>query len=170
MGGETIKAAVARAVEYLTDNRAAARYRDSVARAVLRDGLVVDVTGPDGEMVTTDMSTSIGGTGSAPSPGWLLRAATASCVATLIALRAASLDVELDGLEVSVDSESDDLGILGIDAATPAGPLSASVVVLLRSSSADADQLREIAAWGAEHCPVLDGLRRAIPVEIGVEV
>lgn len=52
------------------------------------------------------MATSVGGTGSAPSPGWLLRAAVASCVTTLIAMRAATLDVALDSLAVTVDSES----------------------------------------------------------------
>ena len=165
----SIKQAVASAVEHLTDHPSEARYRDSVARAVLRHGLVVDVTGPTGESVTTDMPPSIGGTGSGPSPGWLSRASTASCVATLIALRAASLDVVLDGLAVIVDSESDDRGILGTDAATPPGPLSVKVVVQLRAGGADAAQLRDIATWGAEHCPVLDGLRRSVPVEVSIE-
>ena len=44
--------------------------------------------------------------------GWLLRAATASCLATLIAMEAALDGVELSSLEVTVDSQSDDLGIV----------------------------------------------------------
>ena len=62
-------------------------------------------------------STGVGGGGPAPSPGWLLRAANASCIATLIAMRAAELGARLDGLEVVVDSESDDAGLLDIDPA-----------------------------------------------------
>jgi hypothetical protein len=37
-------------------------------------------------------------------------------------LRAATLDVAIEGLGVTVDSESDDRGILAIDASVPAGP------------------------------------------------
>ncbi len=133
-----------------------------IAQAVLRSGLVVDVSGPGGEAVTTDMVTSVGGTGSAPSPGWLLRAAAASCVATLVALRAATLDVAVESLEVTVDSESDDRGILGIDPAVPAGPLSLRVAVHVHAPGAEADQLRGIVAWGVDHCPVIDAVRRAI--------
>ena len=169
MGGEAIKLALAGAVEYLTANPAEARYRDSAARAVLRAGLVVDVAGPGGEAVTTDMTSSVGGTGSAPSPGWLLRAAEASCVATFIAMRAATLDIALESLEVSVDSESDDRGILGIDAATPAGPLSVRVAVVVRAPGADVEQLREIVTWGVEHCPVTDAVQRAVPLEVTIE-
>jgi uncharacterized OsmC-like protein len=165
----TIKAAVAGAVEYLSAHPAEARYRDGAARAVLGRGLLVEVTGPAGETVSTDMPTSIGGAASAASPGWLLRAAVASCVATVIAMRAAMLDVVIESLEVSVDSESDDRGILGIDAATPAGPLSAKVHVRLAASSADNDQLQAIVAWGTEHCPALDALVRSVPTEVRLE-
>jgi uncharacterized OsmC-like protein len=169
VSGEGIREAMARAVEYLTAHPDEARYRDNAARAVLRDGLVVDVGGSGGESVTTDMTTSIGGTGSAPSPGWLLRAATASCVATLIALRAATLGLDLESLEVGVDSESDDRGILGIDLATPAGPLNVLVAVKVRASGADDRTVRAIIDWAVDHCPVVDALRRSIPTEVRIE-
>jgi uncharacterized OsmC-like protein len=169
MSGETIKLALAGATAYLTANPAEARYRDGAARAVLRDGLVVDTAGPDGEAVTTDMSRSVGGSGSAPSPGWLFRAAAASCAATLIAMRAAMLDVRIGSLEVTVDSESDDRGILGIDPSTPAGPLSVRVAVSVRASGTDADEVRAIIEWGVEHCPVVDAVRRSVPTEITIE-
>lgn len=170
MSADTIKRALAGAVEYLTANPAEAHYRDSIARAVLRGGLVVDVAGPGGEMLHTDMTTSVGGTGSAPSPGWLLRAAVASCATTFIAMRAAMLDVALESLEVSVDSESDDRGILGIDPSTPAGPLSVRIAVAVRAPGVDPQQLSSIVAWGVEHCPVVDAVRRSTPTEIEVEV
>jgi uncharacterized OsmC-like protein len=169
MSSEAIKLALAGATEYLTANPAEARYRDGAARAVLRDGLLVDTAGPDGEAVTTDMSRSVGGSGSAPSPGWLLRAAVASCAATLIAMRAAMLDVVLESLEVTVDSESDDRGVLGIDASTPAGPLSLRIAVSVRAPGTDADGLRSIIEWGVEHCPVVDAVRRSVPTEIAIE-
>ncbi len=73
------------------------------------------VSGADGASLVTDMVTGIGGGGSAPSPGWMFRAAYASCVATLIAMRAAEEGWTLEALEVSIDSESDDRGILATD-------------------------------------------------------
>jgi uncharacterized OsmC-like protein len=164
MAGDSIRDAIRGATEFLTAHPDQARSTDSVATATLVDGLVVRVTGPGGESVTTDMVPSVGGTATAPSPGWLLRAAEASCIATLIAMRAATLGVALDVLEVSVDSESNDLGILGIDDAVPAGPLSVRVSVRLTASATVSATLDEIARWGIRHCPVHDALERAVPV------
>ncbi len=170
MAGNTIATAVASAREYLSAHPDEARYRDSAATAVIEDGLRVRVDGPDGASLTTDMVSAVGGGGSAPSPAWLFRAGYASCVATLIALSAAVEGVELTTLEVTVDSESDDRGILGIDPSVPAGPLSLRVDVRVASPSADEGRLREIVEWGRAHCPVDDLARRAIPVEVAVRV
>ena len=97
--GQRIRAALEAAASHYAANPAEARSTDSVATATLRNGLVVQVEAPTGERITTDMVTSVGGTGTAPSPGWLLRAAEASCVATLITMRAATLGITLDSLE-----------------------------------------------------------------------
>ena len=164
MSEERIRTAIGSAVEYLTAHPADARATDSAAVATLVDGLVVRVTGADGSSITTDMVASVGGTASAPSPGWLLRSAEASCVATLIAMRAAMLGIKLSALEVTVDSESDDRGILGIDESVPAGPLSARVAVRLTADGQDPSTLEEIAHWGVKHCPVCDAMERAVPI------
>lgn len=50
---------------------------------------------------------------------------------TLVAMRAAMLGIILETLEVTVDSQSDDRGLLGIDEAVPAGPLNGRVAVRL---------------------------------------
>jgi uncharacterized OsmC-like protein len=96
---------------YLAEHPEEARYTDSVASAVLEDGLRCRVDGPNGATVYTDMPTGVGGESTAPSPGWLLRAGQASCEATLIMMRAAELGIPLQRVEVVVDSESDDRGI-----------------------------------------------------------
>jgi uncharacterized OsmC-like protein len=164
MGNSAIQSAIRSASEYLAAHPEEARYTDSPATATLVDGLVVRVTGADGASITTDMTTSVGGTASAPSPGWLLRAAEASCVVTLVAMRAATLGITLDTLEVTVDSESDDRGILGIDETVPAGPLTGRVAVRLTAAGVEPATLDEIARWGVKHCPVCDALERAVPV------
>lgn len=170
MPAETIRSAIRAATDYLTEHPDAAVSTDSAATATLVDGLVVHVTGPDGATMTTDMVRSVGGTASAPSPGWLLRAAEASCVATLIAMRAAMLEIKLDEVVVTVDSVSDDRGILGIDERVPAGPLTGRVGVRLAAAGVDPATLEEIARWGVKHCPVCDALERAVPVETEVSI
>jgi uncharacterized OsmC-like protein len=168
MGAAEIRTAIEDARAYLTANPEAARSTDSAATATVVDGLVVQVSGPGGAVLTTDMVPSVGGTATAPSPGWLLRAAESSCVATLIAMRAAMLGIIIETLEVTVDSVSDDRGLLGVDDAIPAGPLSGRVSVRLVAPGADQSVLEEIAAWGVKHCPVCDALERAVPISVEV--
>jgi len=170
MGREEIAAAIAGARTYLTANPAEARYRDSPATATLEDGLRTRVEGPDGAPIVTDMVTGVGGGGTAPGPGWMFRAAHASCVATLIAMHAAVAGIDLERLQVTVDSESDDRGILGIDPDVPAGPLGIRVVVSITAVGADADRARRIVDEGVAHCPVHDLAARAVPVEVVVQI
>ena len=162
--------AVARASAYLAEHPDEARYRDSVATATLGRNLRVDVTGPGGEKVSTDMPRGIGGEATVPSPGWLFRAATASCVASLIGIRAATLGLDLDPgeVEVTVDSESDDRGILGLDDDIAAGALSMKVVVRISDGSVGHEAREAIARWALDHCPVADSAARPVPIELEV--
>ncbi|WP_258803489.1 OsmC family protein [Pseudarthrobacter sp. NS4] len=169
MGNSRIAEAITSAKTYLAAHPDEARYRDSVASAAVEDGLRIRVAGPDGSSLVTDMVAGVGGTGSAPSPGWLFRAAYASCAATLIVMRAAEQGVELSGLEVDVDGESDDRGILGIADDVPAGPASMRVAVRVESA-ADEAAVRDIVEWGLKHCPVDDAVRRAVPVELDLRL
>lgn len=163
-----IGAAVKRASAYLTDHPGDAVYRDSHARARLADGLRVEVEGPGGEKLTTDMPKGIGGGAAMPSPGWYFRAAAAACVASLIGIRAAMTGVDLapDSIEVTVDSESDDRGILGLDDEIPAGALSLRVVVSVRGGAPGREALEALATWAVDHCPVTDTAQRAVPIEV----
>lgn len=164
----SIADSVAKASAYLTSHPEEARYRDSSATARLESGLVVSVSGPAGESLQTDMPLGIGGTATAPSPGWFLRAAEASCVASLIAIRAAATAVTLRSVEVEVDSESDDRGILGLDDTIPAGALSTRVIVTIDALGLDGTQLEELVRWAVEHCPVTDTVSRSVPLEIEI--
>lgn len=166
---ETIRAALEGATGYLSAHADEATYTDSIATATVEAGLRVRTTGPTGESVVTDMPSSVGGTGSAPSAGWLLRAAEASCVATLVTMRAAMLGQVLDALTVTVDSVSDDRGILGMDPSIPAGPLRGRISISISAAGVEAADLERIARWGVDHCPVTDAVRRAVPLEIHLE-
>jgi uncharacterized OsmC-like protein len=162
-----IRDAVIAAEKYLTEHPDEARYTDNEARAVLSGGLAVSVVSPEGFSVSTDMAPSVGGGGTAPSPGWLLRAAQASCLATFIALRAAREGLAVTRVEVIVDSESDDRGTLGLDDSLPAGPISSRARVRIESD-APRDQLEAIVRWADEHCPVQDAVRRAVETRVEI--
>ncbi len=86
---------------------------DKAAVAVIQEGLRCKAEGPNGAVLVSDMPKGVGGGGAAPTPGWFLRAALANCDATVIAMRAAQLGVVLTRLEVTVDSDSDNRGLLG---------------------------------------------------------
>jgi len=160
--------AIGDATAYLQTHPDEARYTDSEAVATLKDSLRVVVGDSAGRTVETDMSTGIGGADSAPSPGWLFRAALAACDVTLIAMRAAVVGIELDDVKVTIDSESNDYGILGIDESVPAGPLSVRTRVSVRAKDADQQAVREVVDWATAHCPVCDAVKRAVPVTVEV--
>jgi uncharacterized OsmC-like protein len=163
---EHIAEAIHQAQAYLRDHPEEARYTDSAATAAIVDGLHCRVAGTDGASIETDMPASVGGSALAPSPGWLLRAATASCVATLIAMRTASSGRALTDLQVTVDSESDDRGILALDESVPAGPLSTRVTV--SAGGMNQAELRAVAEWAIEKCPVTDAIRRSVPIQLEI--
>ncbi len=165
---DAIRTAIHAASTYLTEHPDEARYTDSLARATIEEGLRVRVEGPSGESLVTDMPSAVGGRASAPSPGWTMRAAVAACVASLATMRAAELGWTGVRVEVEVDSESDDRGILALDASVPAGPLSMRIHLRLAADGVAPDGLEALATWAVDHCPVSDAVRRGVPVHVEV--
>lgn len=143
--------------------------RDAPATAVREEGLRFRVTGPKGDVVS-DMARAAGGDESAPSPGWLMRAALASCDATLVAMEAAREGVELTELEVTVDSDSDSRGLLGGDDSVAPGPLAVRVHIRVAASNADEAQLRALVERADRRSPVRDAVARAVPLSTEVVV
>jgi uncharacterized OsmC-like protein len=158
---ESIRKAIETASGHLREHPDAAAGTDAAATAVLEEGLRFRVAGPNGEM-TTDMSESVGGGATAPTPAWLQRAALASCDATLVAMEAARDGIELTDLTVTVDSETDFRGILGIDDTIHPGPSAVRVRIELAAANATEDQLREIVQRAESRSPVRDALERAV--------
>jgi uncharacterized OsmC-like protein len=160
---DSIRSAMERASDYLIEHPEAATATDSVATAVREDGLRFRIEGPWASL-TSDMAESVGGGASAPTPGWLLRAALAACDATVVAMEAARDGIELTDLEVSVESESDFRGVLGVDPSVPAGPRSVRVGIRLAAADATEDQLRAIVERAESRSPVRDALVREVPM------
>jgi uncharacterized OsmC-like protein len=169
MSIENVKESIEGAITYLNQHPDEARYTDKAATATIEDTLRCHALAPDGTAVMSDMPPDVGGGGAAPSPGWLMRAALANCDATLIAMRAAQMGIVLSDLEVIVDSESDDRGLLGMDDSVPAGPLSMRTRIRIAAEGVSDKDLREIIEWAEKHSPVADAIRRAVTMRTEVE-
>lgn len=169
MSHEQIRDSIERVKRYFGEHPEKALSTDKAATASIDQGLRCKTTGPGGEALITDMPKGIGGGASAPTPGWFLRASLAACDATVIAMRAAQLGVVLSKLEVTVDSVSDDRGILGMGDGVLPGPQSMRIRVLIAADGTSPERLREIVSWAEAHSPVGDAVRRAIPLHVEVE-
>ena len=170
MSSTEVRDSIERAKLVFAERPAAARKANVSATASLIGGLRCEITGPGGEHATTDMPKPMGGEASGPNPGWFLRASMASCTATAIAMRAAVLGVAIDRLEVSVHSESDARGLLGM------GDISAELSnmrmeVKIGARDGTVQQLKELVEWAEAHSPVSCTLRNGPPkIAIQVEV
>src|SRR4051812_39441166 len=158
---ESIRSAIEKASAHLSDHPEAGVSTDAAATAVREEGLRFRVEGPKGAL-TTDMANSVGGGATAPTPAWLMRAALASCDATLVAMEAARDGVELTDLTVTVDSESDFRGVLGVDDSVHAGPRAVRVRIEVAAANATDDQLDEIVQRAEARSPVRDAVVREV--------
>ncbi|MCM5571232.1 OsmC family protein [Burkholderiaceae bacterium FT117] len=169
MSIQDLKALIERAERVFVAKPEAAVKQNPHAVARIVDGVRCEITGPEGERATSDMPQALGGTGSAPVPGWYLRAAMAACNATAIQMRAARMGVALERLEVSVHSRSDARGLLGMnDVSAALSDLQMTVTMAAREASPE--QLRELARWGDDHSPVGSTLRAGPAYEVVVEI
>jgi len=147
-----------------------ARPKNVPATARLTEGLRCELSGPYNERLVTDMAPAMGGTASGPNPGWLLRGAIASCTATVIAMRAAKLRVALSNLEVTVETDSDLRGILGLDENVSAGHGPVRMKVKIGAPTASPEVLREIVTWADRHSPVTCTVRQAPQCSLEIQV
>jgi len=170
MPSDEIRHALSNVGEHYSAHPEDGRSEDKPAKAILDSGLRINVKGPGSWSITTDMPSALGGEGSAPSPGWLRRAAQAACEATMVAIGAAREGISLDRLEVTVGSISDDRGMLGLSDEAPAGPTESWARVTVSAKGISHERLRKIVEWAEAHSPVTDSLKRAVPHTLEVEI
>lgn len=170
MSDDRIRAAVEETLSRLETDPELGRGPDTPATATHVEGLKTRVEGPDGWAVETDHGAHIGGTETAPNPGWYWRASLAACDATVIRIEAARRGIELSTLEVTVESESDVRGTVGLDDDVPAGPSVVRLSVRLGSEETTDEELEELVEWTEAHSPVGHAIGAAIPIEPSVEI
>lgn len=170
MNASSIRAAIENVSAAISADPAKARSKNAPATARLTAGLQCEVSGPYNERLITDMPPAMGGTASGPNPGWLLRGALASCTVTVIAMRAAKLGITLSNLEITVESDSDNRGMLGLDESVSAGLAAVRMKVKISAPSASPETLREIVEWADAHSPVGCTMRQAPGCSLDIEI
>ena len=170
MSNLNIRESLERAIRIFQERPEAAQKKAASATAMLVEGLQCQMIGPTGEKIFSDMPRELGGGGAGSNPGWFLRAALASCTATIIAMRAALLGIQLKTLEVTVEGHLDLRGSLGMDESIPRGMQSLHTHVKIGGEGATAAQLRELAEWGEAHSVVSCTIRRPPTPSLEIEV
>jgi uncharacterized OsmC-like protein len=165
----TIQKAIVNVEEYLKSQLEAGPRADIRATAVMENGLRCCIRSPDGKAIHTDMSETVGGTATANSPGWLMRAAIASCDATLLTMRAARMGISLDTAEVSVDAMSDGRGMF-LDQGISPGSSEVRIHFRIGAKGVSKEKLQELVDWVEAHSPVGTDIARAVDVSVDLEV
>ncbi len=174
MANQDIAAALQRAAAIFQRRPEAALSEDAPATAQWAGGMRVVSSHAGGAHLVTDMPKELGGSGDQPSPGWLMRAALASCAATRIAMAAAAHGIELTKLEVLASSQSDARGLFGMLEAdgsrVPSSPVDVRLHVQIAALGLDTAQLHALVQGAHVLSPVSSALQNAIPVALHIEV
>lgn len=110
--------------------------------------------------IATDLPVALGGDGTGPTPGVLLRAALGSCLAMMYRMRAARAGVELRAITVVVESDAAIEGMLRPGTHEPAGFAEIRYRVEIVTDAA-AEVVAGIVDEADDLSPLLDAIRRA---------
>jgi organic hydroperoxide reductase OsmC/OhrA len=171
---EDIAAAVRRVESVLRRRPAIGIQDDAPATAQWQTGLRVVASDANGAQLVTDMPSELGGSGEHVTPGWLFRAGLASCLATRIAMGAATAGIELTLLEVLASSRSDARGLFGMADVSGepvgAGPCDLQLLVRIAAPGVSAEKLQTLVEDGNRCSPISAAARNAVAVALRIEV
>ena len=167
MSNTEIQTAIQKVESYYQNDAPSGPQADILATATIENDLLCKIESPDGRTIYTDMPAEVGGGASANSPGWHLRAALASCDATLLAIRAARSGITLDRIEVSVEGFSDGRGMF-LDDGVSAGSSEMQLTFRIETAASRV-QVEELVAWVEEHSPVGTDVSRAVKLHSRIE-
>jgi uncharacterized OsmC-like protein len=174
MSAEYVADAMQRAEVVLRRRPDMGMHDDAAATAHWRGNTRIITSHSNGTEIPTDMPGELGGTGDQVTPGWLMRAALASCTATRIAMGAAAAGIELTALELRATSRSDTRGMLGMTEAdgtrVGAGPHDVHLYVTIAARDVSAERLRALVEESHRCSPVPCAMQEETPVELHIEV
>ncbi|MFB6360061.1 MAG: OsmC family protein, partial [Halobacteriales archaeon] len=151
MSNQRVREAVEETAVRLGENPELGRDPDTPATATFEKGVRMRVEGPNDWEVATDHGESVGGTETASNLGWFLRGSIAACDWTVVRVEVSKRGIELTRLEVTVESESDSRGSMGLGENVPAGLSEVRIHFRLGSDDATADELEALLEWTDAH-------------------
>lgn len=174
MAVQDIAAAMRRVESVLGRRPEAGLQDDTPALAQWTGALGARAAHANGTVLVTDMPPEIGGSGEGVTPGWLLRAALASCAVTRIAMSAAAAGIVLQTLEAGAHSRSDARGLLGMcepdGSRVSAGPGDVHLVVRIGAPGVAAERLRALVHDSCQCAPISRAMEEPVPVALRIEV
>ena len=107
---------------------------------------------------------ALGGAARGPRPGEVVLMALASCQEHTYRVHAALLGIPLEDIRVELEGLVDGRGFLGDESVAPGfSEVRGTVTIKSGASQDELDRLQEAVD---RHCPVLDDLRRPVPVTL----
>ena len=160
--GKLVAAATDRTRAIFTRRPSAARVTKGATARLVGESWRTEVRLGSHTLVV-DQPAALGGDDAGPNPGDLVRAALAACLVQNYAMHAHRFDVELQGVEVAVETDID-LGMAwGVETEQPPG-FSAVRYTATLTTDAPPEQVRALVAYIEGHSPTLDDFRRALDV------
>jgi uncharacterized OsmC-like protein len=114
--------------------------------------------------LTVDEPSEMGGTDQGMNPVELLLAALGACQEIGYAYFAAVMGIPLKKVKCSIEGNLDIRGLLAVDDTIAPGYSDISCETIIESD-ADEEALKRLVDMVERHCPVLDTVRRPIPVK-----
>ena len=129
-----------------------------VRKLRMRDWEIVGDSGPD-----------FGGWSLGPSSPELFCGVISTCLTHTYLIAAATLDIPLDRVEVTVSSTNNDAHFLGIAGDDPTVPFDITARVSLEASDASPEQVATLHTYAAERCPLSKLVREPNTVTLVTE-
>lgn len=113
------------------------RFSTTTTTGRIDNGLICRVT-QDNYSAVMDLGPHMGGDAAGPSPSFFARAGIAGCVGIAIKMLAARERLVLDSVTVTVETDFDNGGLMGISE-DPAGPVETRVNITIQTDACRAD-------------------------------
>lgn len=153
-----------RAINVFSKRPEAARVLN-LGNAEVHDGLCCTYA-QDGHQLVIDMPAAIGGNDEGLPPGFYGRAAITSCLAIGIKMTATREDLHLETVEVGIEQDWDNRGVLAMDGASPV-PSNTRIAITVKSSEPN-DVLKEMIDRAMSSDPWFLAFKNAQPVQTQV--
>ncbi|MEM6554912.1 MAG: OsmC family protein [Pseudomonadota bacterium] len=157
-----IKSALERSAQVVTLKPA--RGQRAYTNVATVDGGTVCRTVEKDQEIMVDVGKAMGGQDAGPSPSTVLRAAFSSCLAIGIKLWASRLEVPMEHITVTVETDVDARGQLGVCEHARTGFEAIRIAIAVRSD-ADRQAVEEVIETSLQHSPLMDVFRNPQTLE-----